>query len=306
MTDTLDREIALADVPMARDLVPQDRRLLPAPLEQLYEVADLMATGGVLVPKAFRGQRELCLGVAYQAALWGTDPIATINKAYVVNDRIAYEAQLINAIVLGHLESRPKYTYQGAGATRQCRVVATPKGSGERDYTSPQVGQVKVKNSPLWVTDPDQQLSYMCIRAWARRHMPDVLLGIYAVEELQQISIRDVTPPPPADLDGDMPEPEDAAFEEATQDAPFEPSGGFTTDGDAPPTDETLRTGEVADDILAWAEGMKVDASNAKTPDELQALWDACEANRRKLWRTERHAHDELEIAFKDRLADLG
>ena len=304
-------DIALADIPMARDLVPKDRRLLPAPLEQLYEVADLLATGGVLVPKAFRGQRELCLGVAYQAALWGTDPVATINKAYVVNDRIAYEAQLINAIVLGHLKDRPNYTFNGAGATRQCRVVATPKAGGEREYTSPQLGQIKVRNSPLWVTDPDQQLSYMSIRAWSRRHMPDVLLGIYAVEELQSVVIRDITPPPADPFADDDAEPEHVEAEEVfpgdtgRQQEAFEPSGGAVAPGVTDEASSALSGASAEDDPLAWAEACKTDAATAGDETSLNALWTGSEANRKALFRLDRTAHDDLKQAFIARQREL-
>jgi hypothetical protein len=41
-----------------------------------------------------------------------------------------------------------------------------------------------VKNSPLWKGDVDQQLFYYSVRAFARRHFPDVMMGIYTVDEL--------------------------------------------------------------------------------------------------------------------------
>jgi hypothetical protein len=230
------------------------------------------------------------------SALHGTDLVGTGSQAYAINGRLAFMAQYINALIQRHLEGRPTYTYQGQGQTRAVMVTATPKGGKPLTYTSPQVGQIKVKNSPNWFSDPDQQLAYSGIRAWARRHMPDVLLGIYAVEEMQQIVVRDITPSAAPNLDGDEPE-------EPT-DAVFEPSGGFTTDAETPRQPEP--DGEpVADDILEWASAMKTSASEAATPEDLQSLWDGCEANRRKLWRTERAEHDALEQAFKDRLADL-
>jgi len=67
----------------------------------------------------------------------------------------------------------------------QCKVTATFKGEDEpQEYTSPKVRDIKVKNSPLWVSDPQQQLGYYSVRAWVRRHCPDVLLGVYAPDEI--------------------------------------------------------------------------------------------------------------------------
>jgi len=294
-------DITLADIPLARDIVPTDRRLLPCSLDDLNAGADIIQAAGGFVSKELRSDRGACVAVAYMAALHGTDLIGTASQAYSVGGRLAFMAQYINALVQRHLSARPVYSYQGAGATRAVSVTAIPKGaSAVLSYNSPQIGQIKVKNSPLWVTDPDQQLSYYGIRAWSRRHMPDVLLGIYAVEELQSISIRDITPPPdPFREDDDTP---DAPVE----DAAFEPSGGFvTTDPDTFPGAAVLTGDAPEDDIIAWASGMKADAAEAATPDQLQRLWDGCEANRRKLWRTEKVEHDALEAAFKDRLADL-
>lgn len=302
-----DLDIAL---PSARDLVPTDRNLLPAPMEALQEVANMLAGAGALVPKDLRGKPDICLAVAYMAALHGTDPVATASQTYLVNDKIAFMAQYINAIVQRHLAEKPVYAYQGAGQARAVQVSVKLKTGQVLTYNSPQLGQIHPKNSPLWKSDPDQQLAYYAIRALARRHMPDVLLGIYAVEELQQISIRDVTPPPP-DPFGDDPEPtnelehvEDADEEDAVVET-FEPSGGFTTSEEPVKHTGTPSAEIVADDILAWAEECKADAREAKTPQALQAIWDAVDHNRRKLWREERLAHDELEQVFKDQLAEI-
>ena len=56
-----------------------------------------------------------------------------------------------------------------------------------------------MRNSPLWEQDPRQQLAYLCVKRWARLHAPDVLLGLYTPDELEESRPRverDVTPPP--------------------------------------------------------------------------------------------------------------
>lgn len=312
MTDTLTLEgpqdIAFDEIPEARNLVPTDRRLLPAPIERLTEVANLLASSGPMVPKAFRGQPELCMAVAYQAALWGTDPVATINKAYLVNDRIAYEAQLISAIVRKHLESDPIYTYQGAGAQRCVQVTATPIGGKPLNYQSPIKGQIKPQNSPLWAVDPDQQLSYYGIRAWARRHRPGVLLGIYAMDELQQVSIRDVTPRrignifDETNID-DLPEAEIVDDADYT----FEPSGGagvVNTDVTNTTHDRTAGANEQeepADDPQEWFETMKGRVDDAKDRSALGTLWRTTRANHNRLNAEDKAAALDLTERFKER-----
>jgi hypothetical protein len=41
-----------------------------------------------------------------------------------------------------------------------------------------------------WPSNPDQQLFYYSSRAMCRRHFPDVLLGVYTMDEAQDMQPR--------------------------------------------------------------------------------------------------------------------
>jgi hypothetical protein len=56
--------------------------------------------------------------------------------------------------------------------------------TGNGDKFSPKLKDISPKRSPLWQTDPDQQLGYYARRSWARRHKPSILLGMHDVDEL--------------------------------------------------------------------------------------------------------------------------
>lgn len=196
-----------------------ERSLMPAPVEEIKRMASMLSKSGVLVPKAFRGNFDLCLGITYQAALWKMDAVAVCKKAYVVNDQVAYEAQLINALILPHLDDLPDYEYTGeTKSSRQCTVTARYKGQ-TITVQSPQTSVIHPKNSPLWKTDEDQQLAYYTIRALARRHFPHIIMGVYAVDEIQRVQIKDVTPrrdPFADEMKAEEPSaPVDAEFEDA-------------------------------------------------------------------------------------------
>lgn len=168
-----------------------------ANMGQVLEAAKLMAISGVAIPQHLRGNPGACLAVIIQAVEWRLSPYAVANKSYSVNDRLAYESQLIQAVILQRapIRGRLKVEYQGAGEARTCRVSATLADTGETvDYTSPPFGRIHPKNSPLWKSDPDQQQFYYSGRALCRRHFPDVLLGIYARDELDGENARDITP----------------------------------------------------------------------------------------------------------------
>lgn len=157
-------------------------------LGEAMEFAKLMALSDKMVRKEFRGNPGMCLAVVIQAHDWDMNPYAVASKAYVVGDQVAYEAQLVHAVIENRapLQGRLRCEFIGDDADRQCRVYGTFIGETEpHDYVSPKFRNIKTKNSPLWQADPDQQLHYYSTRAWARRHCPDVLLGVYTPDETE-------------------------------------------------------------------------------------------------------------------------
>lgn len=176
--------------------------IAPQSMGELLEFSKLMAVSDFCVRPAFRGNPGACLAVALQAFRCGGDPFAWCNKAYITKNKageeqVSYEAQLIHAIVIasGVLQRRLRPVYEGEGTKRKCRIVGFIKGENEAfEYESPRIEEIAVRNSPLWTADRDQQLFYYSTRAWARRHVPEILLGIYAPEEMGEIV--DMTPEP--------------------------------------------------------------------------------------------------------------
>lgn len=165
-------------------------------VNEMMEVAKLMSLSQVAVPKHLRENPGACLAVVIQASTWQMSPFAVANKSYSVNDRLSYEAQMVNAVILNRapIVGRFKISYEGEGERLTCTVVAKGTDGDEYPYTSPEIGKIPVKNSPLWKSDPKQQLFYYSSRALCRRHFPDVLLGVYTPEEMEEGEPRDVTP----------------------------------------------------------------------------------------------------------------
>lgn len=165
---------------------------------QIMEFSKLMAVSRQAVPKHLREQPGMCMAVTVQALGWGMEPFTVANKSYVVNDRIAYEAQLVQAVIeqRAPIKGRIRGGFEGEGAARVCVLECTSAEDGLIiKYRSPEIGKITTKNSPLWRSDPDQQLWYYSARAMCRRHFPDVLLGVYAKDEVaDNEEPRDVTP----------------------------------------------------------------------------------------------------------------
>jgi hypothetical protein len=184
--------------PTVQAVALREGTFLPASMAEVTTFAQLMASSGPAIGKPFRGQPGLCLAVIMQAINWQMEPFSVASKAYVVNDKVAYEAQLIAAVVntRAGLVARPSAKYDGQGPERRVTISGMFKGDKEvRTYESPRIKDIKTKNSPLWQADPDQQIFYFAIRSWARRWCPEVLLGALSVDEAETLDLeaRDVT-----------------------------------------------------------------------------------------------------------------
>jgi len=186
----------------------------PQSLMQLQQFAQVMSEGVVAIPQHLRGKPADCLAVTMQAAQWGMNPYAVAQKTHIVNGALGYEAQLVNAVVSSSNLLSSRINYSWSGDWSKCTgkndksdllsvtVSAVIKGESEPRELTISMAQAGVRNSPLWEQDPKQQLAYLCTKRWARLHAPDVLLGVYTPDELDETprGERDITPRTTADL----------------------------------------------------------------------------------------------------------
>lgn len=180
----------------------------PEGLMRLQQFAQVMSEGAISIPQHLRGKPADCLAVTMQAAQWGMNPYAVAQKTHVVNGALGYEAQLVNAVVSSSSLLASRINYSWSGDWTKCTgkddkspdltvtVTAVIKGESEPRELTISMAQAGVRNSPLWAQDPKQQLAYLCTKRWARLHAPDVLLGVYTPDELDEAprAERDITP----------------------------------------------------------------------------------------------------------------
>ncbi len=187
--------------------------MLPTTFRETIEYAQVMSQGGVAVPVFMRNNAGACLSIIQTAMAWGMNPWLVARKCYSVNNIIAFEAQLIAAVLKARAPVKEKVwaaVYAGEGAARTCTITVHHAETGEEiTVTSPPIGPrlekgvkepgkdyvgIWPKNSPLWLYDPDQQLYYYTIRLLGRRHFADILNGVYDVEEAYAMMAKDITP----------------------------------------------------------------------------------------------------------------
>lgn len=161
---------------------------VPSTMAEAMEIGKMMSLSN-FVPKHLRGQAGDCLAVVLQSMRWGMDPFAVANKTYFVQDRMAYEAQLVSAVLNARapLDGRLHVEWDGEGQQLTCKVTGKIKGDPQPHTIWQEISTIKTKNSPLWVSSPRQQLAYYTTRMWARLHCPEVLMGVYTEEEIREV-----------------------------------------------------------------------------------------------------------------------
>jgi hypothetical protein len=159
--------------------------LVPQSMDQAIRMAEIMSRGK-LVPNHLQGSPGDCLMVIEQASRWGMSPFAVAQSTSVIQGKLMFEGKLVAAALhtSGALATRLSYDYTGEGNTRMVRVSATLAGE-----TAPRCVDVKAADArttnKMWTTQLDQQLAYHGARVWARRYAPEVMLGVYAPEEME-------------------------------------------------------------------------------------------------------------------------
>jgi hypothetical protein len=160
--------------------------MVPQTMDQAVRLAEMMSRGK-LVPAHLQASPGDCLMVVEQAIRWGMSPFAVAQSTSVVKGKLMFEGKLVAAALhtSGALKTRLAYNYSGEGAARVVRVSATLAGETEPRFVDVRLADAKTENG-MWTKQPDQQLAYHGARVWARRYAPEVMLGVYAPEEMEQ------------------------------------------------------------------------------------------------------------------------
>jgi len=167
--------------------------------EQMGLIASKLAESS-LIPQTLKGANKEetaanCFRVVEQAQRWGLSPFAVMDSASVVHGKLMWEGKLVHAALTASLGVRLRYDYEGAGDARKVTVSGTIDGDTLTVEGTVKDWKTTGKGSP-WdnLANRDQMLAYRGARQWARRHAPEVILGVYSPDEFDQSEIRNVTP----------------------------------------------------------------------------------------------------------------
>jgi hypothetical protein len=175
--------IVHAIAPARRHQTAPGFALVPQNMREAMDFADMMARNGLLPPH-LRGQPGACLMIIEQAGRWHMSPFQVAMKTSVIAGKIMHERQLIAAAVNTQpgMIGRLNYEYTSTGDDRAVTVSGMLRGEAKPRTVSVCLRDARTANE-MWKRQPDQQLAYHGARVWARRHTPEVIMGVYAPEE---------------------------------------------------------------------------------------------------------------------------
>lgn len=220
----------LPEIPTSTTALVMD----PQSMTNMLALAEVMASAVATIPQHLRKNRGDCLAIVMQSMQWGMNPFAVAQKTHTVNGVLGYEAQLVNAVIIARAPVKGRLSFEWFGdwskivgkfveresknkkdeegeakkyrmpawqisdeAGLGVRVSGTFRGETEPRTLELLMTQARTRNSTLWADDPKQQLAYLAIKRWSRLYCPDVILGVYTADELEEIEPapeRDITP----------------------------------------------------------------------------------------------------------------
>lgn len=149
-----------------------------------------------MIPKHFQGKPDECAAAMLYGASLGLDPMQSVRQIYVVHGQAALYARAMSALILG--AGHKVWTVESTDAS--VTVAGSRKGSEHVEsstWTFDRANKAGYTNNAKYKTDPQAMLYSKALSEVCRKIAPDVLSGVYAVEELQLEQPWDGTTAPP-------------------------------------------------------------------------------------------------------------
>ena len=190
--------------------------MLGSGLDAAMKLGELMASGKVMMPEEFQNNPADCTAVVIQAMQWNMNPFMLASEAFVLHGKLSYSAKVVGAVINSSDRIKGSFKFKWFGDWSKIQgKIKKEKNSNGKFYSAPnwepkdEVGlgvtvsatlkddseptdfdvllvQAVTRNSTLWADDPRQQLAYLAQKKWARLYAPELTVGIYSNDELDE------------------------------------------------------------------------------------------------------------------------
>lgn len=159
--------------------------------EHAQRVAKMIAQSD-LVPARFKGNIQNVMIALEMANRLKAAPLMVMQNLYVVHGSPAWSGQFVIAAInaCGKFHDL-EFDVQGAGESLSCVAFAEDKRTGrikkgaKVTFSMAKAEGWVEKTGSKWETMPEQMIMYRAASFFGRIYCPDVLMGMYTVEEIQ-------------------------------------------------------------------------------------------------------------------------
>lgn len=160
--------------------------------EHIWRIAKVFSETQ-MVPQAFQKKPADCMVAIQMAMRCGIDPMMFLQNSYVISGKPGIETKLAIAMLLksGRIRGTITYACEGQGKDLQCTASCVMADTGElleHTLTWHTVERSGWSAKDAWKKDPQQMMQYRAAMRLIRSHFPDVLLGCYSKDELDDMS----------------------------------------------------------------------------------------------------------------------
>lgn len=191
--------------------VQESRELLLNPAYQTlkqFEIQQRMAqmyVQSTIVPNTYKGNIGNCVIAIDMAQRMHVNPLMVMQNLYIINGQPAWSSKfLISCINTCGRFTPLRYQFYGKKGTQQyaCRAFAYEKSDKERKdalcgawITMEMAAKEGWSTKPgsKWQTMPEQMLIYRAAAFWSRAYAPEISMGFYTKEEIEDANFEDVT-----------------------------------------------------------------------------------------------------------------
>ncbi|UXM65472.1 recombination protein [Megaira polyxenophila phage MAnkyphage_25.80] len=169
-------------------------------MEKAYKFACIIAKSDI-VPNHYRGKPENAFIAVQTAYRMNLDPMQVMQNTFVVSGKLGMVSSFAISLAnqSGLFDSGIRYRIEGSGENLKVTAYANLKKTGEEISYTITMREAMAENwtkNPKYKTLPELMLRYRAATFLIRTHAPEVLNGMYMVEEIEDavIATKDVTP----------------------------------------------------------------------------------------------------------------
>lgn len=167
-----------------------------------FEGAQRMAKAlstSTMVPKEYQGNLGNCLIALDMSERLQLSPFAVMQSLYLVNGRPSWSAQFITTVInkSGRYRKPLSFEVKGKGDTLSCFAHTEDLEGNRIEGVEVTMAMAKdegwiSKNGSKWKTMPEQMIRYRAASFFGRLHCPDLIMGVYAEDEIKSFTKPEV------------------------------------------------------------------------------------------------------------------